>query len=178
MDLRVNHILSESLANGPGRRYTLWVQGCSIRCPGCSNKDTWDQKAGLIMPFEDIVSDINKNKSLDGVTITGGEPLDQFYAVSYLCSRLYGQISLFLTTGYTMGQIEEKGYEGIFKLADILCVGPFDPALVCSGQWRGSSNQEIIYLTDLGRKQSKMPVVSKEIHINTQGNALETGFTV
>lgn len=177
MNLKVNHIIPLSLANGPGRRYTIWVQGCSIRCPGCSNKDTWDQAAGHDVLIDQIVADASWS-DLDGITITGGEPLDQFHALTYLCSILFKQISIFITTGYTMAQIKEKGYDGILSLIDMICTGPFDPTLICSGQWRGSSNQEITYLTELGRKQSILPVVSKEIYIDTQGNALETGFTL
>jgi anaerobic ribonucleoside-triphosphate reductase activating protein len=195
MDLRVNYTMPMSLANGPGRRYTLWVQGCSIHCRGCSNTDTWDPEKGYNLPIDDIIRDIQnsfwmseKNTALNGITVTGGEPLDQFEAVFELCKRIseWGYdfdgktlpfLSVFLTTGYTLSQIVDKGLWKILGVLDIICVGPFEEALVCSGQWKGSSNQELYYLTEEGKSQRSMPVVKKEYHIGQSGNILKTGFS-
>jgi len=174
--LRINYILPRSGANGPGTRYTLWVQGCSIHCPGCSNQDTWDPKGGYSVSVDDMASEILGQKDIDGVTITGGEPLDQFDATYSLCSKLFGKISIFLTTGYTVGQLIWLKYD-INSVVDILCTGPFREKQICSGSWKGSSNQEIRFLTDLGKKQSKMPVVLKEFHIRPNGSVMETGFS-
>ena len=76
-----------------------------------------------------------------------------------------------------MVQLILKGLSKIEKYVDILCIGPFDASQVCRGEWKGSSNQEIAYLTDLGKEQSKMPVTLKEIRINKSGSILITGFT-
>jgi hypothetical protein len=65
----------------------------------------------------------------------------------------------------------------LLKVIDILCMGPFEQDKICKGEWKGSSNQHIIYLTDLGQKQSDMPKVLKEIFVSTKGDSLETGFT-
>jgi anaerobic ribonucleoside-triphosphate reductase activating protein len=196
MKLRVNYTLPASRANGPGLRYVLWVQGCSIHCLGCSNKDTWDPAGGKDVSFEDIISDVQNeffkskpyNKNLQGITITGGEPLDQFEAVYQLCRRFSlagltqhpGKIpylTIFLTTGYTLAQIIEKGMWKIFDVLDIISVGPFEQDKVCTGQWKGSSNQELYYLTEWGKKQSSLPVIKKEYHIGSSGEILKTGFS-
>jgi anaerobic ribonucleoside-triphosphate reductase activating protein len=187
MNLKTNYILKKSLSNGPGTRYTIWVQGCSIRCPGCSNIDTWDPEKGTDWNIDDLIKDIELNRPLDGITITGGEPLDQFGAVSTLLRKLSPKLflnqfnvssfSAFLTTGYTVKQIAERNQNEIFNLVDILCTGPFEADKICSGEWKGSSNQEIHYLTATGRKQSKYPVILKEIRVNPSGGSLETGFS-
>ena len=175
--MKVNYILPKSKANGPGTRFTIWVQGCSIHCPGCSNTDTWDPAGGQEISVGDIIKQVEAIEGLDGITITGGEPIDQYEAVYELCSKLFGKISIFLTTGYELRQL---GYLKALKILDVLdmvCAGPFDKSLLCRDQWRGSSNQNIFYLTDCGRNQSSMPVISKEVHIDEAGNALITGFT-
>jgi anaerobic ribonucleoside-triphosphate reductase activating protein len=187
MNLKVNFILSRSKANGPGMRYTIWVQGCSIHCPGCSNTDTWDPEKGIDWNIDDLLKDIELNRPLDGITITGGEPLDQFGAVSTFLKKLSPRLflnqinvssfSAFLTTGYTEKQIRDRGQSEIFNLVDILCTGPFEKDKICSGEWKGSSNQEILYLTATGQKQSQLPVILKEIHIGSSGQSLETGFS-
>ena len=128
------------------------------------------------MPIESLIENINSDPELDGITITGGEPLDQFEPVSGLCSRLFGRTNIFLTTGYTVTDILLKGLAGIFKLTDILCAGPFEEDKICSGEWKGSSNQVILYLTESGEKQSLLPVVKKEYHIDSSG-IIKTGFT-
>jgi anaerobic ribonucleoside-triphosphate reductase activating protein len=175
MRIKINHIIPKSEAQGPGVRYTIWVQGCSIRCPECSNKDTWSFSGGKDIEVNDLVSEILATEGLDGITITGGEPFDQYPAVYKLCSMLFGKISIFITTGYVFDKLPPMG---IMKYIDILCSGPFEADKICSGEWKGSSNQEVRFLTELGKKQSLMPVVLKEVFINKNGSAIETGFSV
>lgn len=180
MQLRVNYIGSCLYAQGPGRRYTIWVQGCSIHCPGCSNVDTWNPAGGNLMGVSRLADDIGASfdrSEIDGVTITGGEPLDQFKPVLELC-RVLRPVSIFLTTGYTMARIRQREQDQILSYVDIICTGPFDQSKVCSGEYKGSSNQEIRALTKRGREQLLWPVVSKEVIVSPDGGAIETGFTV
>lgn len=182
--LQVHHILPESCSNGPGLRYTVWVQGCSIQCPDCGNKDTWDYRAGtptnigtIIAALKDALNKPEKGRELQGVTITGGEPLDQYKAIYRLCRELFPITSVFLTTGYTPSEIILRGQLGLLDYLDLLCVGPFVKSEACSNQWKGSSNQRLIYLTDRGKALSKLPIVPKEVFINSDGSTIETGFT-
>jgi organic radical activating enzyme len=117
------------------------------------------------------------DSSLDGITITGGEPLDQYQVVKCVCEKIYPSTSVFLTTGYTLRQIMEKGYTDILNCVDILCSGPFDPKRITSNEWRGSTNQGINYLTKRGLELADRSVVSKEFFINAHGDVLKTGFT-
>ena len=176
MNLRLNYIAPISLANGPGKRFTLWVQGCSIHCPGCHNVDTWDPAKGFDKYVDDLVKEIQAVPGLDGITITGGEPLDQIDAVYELCSKLFGKISIFLTTGYTLEQIYYRKMIKIVRVLDILCSGPFLKGMVCEGEWKGSKNQDVTYFTELGENQLSMPLVPREIIIDKTGSVLTTGF--
>jgi len=175
MNLNVNYIIPQSHANGPGTRYTLWVQGCSIHCPGCSNTDTWPFVGGKAWSVEALVEDIRKY-AIDGVTITGGEPLDQYDAVSALLKEI-PDICTFMTTGYILPQIYNKGQESIIDLLDFMCLGPYMADKPCKDSWKGSTNQIILYRTERGIKQSKMPVVPREVFIDENGDVIETGFS-
>lgn len=176
--LRINNVLPRSKANGPGNRYTIWVQGCSIRCEGCTNTHTWPFEGGRDLSTGEVIDFLSSDPSIDGITITGGEPFDQFEETYEFCSKLKYFTSIFITTGYTMKQIVNKDYFKIIDEIDILCSGPFKQGLECSGEWRGSSNQVLYFLSEMGRKQSTMPVIDSEIYIDENGDARETGFTV
>jgi anaerobic ribonucleoside-triphosphate reductase activating protein len=176
MDIKLSYIAPISTANGPGARYTLWVQGCSIHCPGCHNKDTWDPAKGFSTSVDALIKDIQTIDGLDGITITGGEPLDQYEAVYELCSSLFRKKSIFLTTGYTFEQVYYKQKFKIMSVLDIVCVGPFERDKICNGGWRGSENQDVMSFTELGDQQLLLPEVSKEIIVNKSGSILTTGF--
>lgn len=176
--LRVNHIMPRSRAQGPGLRYTIWTQGCSIHCSGCLNKDTWSFSAGFDKDIKSIVNEILNDSELDGVTITGGEPLDQYDSVYELCSELFAWIPIFITTGYTIEQIWDNKKHSILDKIDMICAGPFEQNNIYSGEWKGSSNQVISYFTVRGGKQGRMPVVLREFHVGIDGNAIETGFSI
>jgi anaerobic ribonucleoside-triphosphate reductase activating protein len=174
-ELRVNHIGKKLHAQGPGVRYTIWTQGCSIHCPRCSNTDTWEFDAGTFWDVDDLVKDILATEGLDGITLTGGEPMDQFEAVLDLCTKLFGKICIFMTTGY---ENLKKEHIRIINVLDMICLGPFEIDNICKDGWRGSSNQSVKFLTDRGKSQKDMPVVYKEYIISPGGNTIETGFHI
>lgn len=151
--MRINKIIKDSRVNGPGRRYTIWVQGCSIHCEGCSNKDTWDSTKGEVWTTQQLLTDIAIAKP-EGITLTGGEPLDQFDEVLEFLKFIKDHTfyNVFLTSGYTFEQIQKTKYE-ILSYIDILISGPFVQSLLDqSGQWRGSTNQIVHFLTERSKK--------------------------
>jgi anaerobic ribonucleoside-triphosphate reductase activating protein len=94
--VEVNRILAPVTALGPGRRLGLWVQGCSLRCPGCASRDTWAPGEGTRIGVEQLAQELAariKADSLTGLTITGGEPLDQAEALAGVVSRLRSLMS-------------------------------------------------------------------------------------
>ena len=75
---------------GPGRRIGLWVQGCSIHCPGCVSQDTWPSDPAKAIAVRDLVAWCRRTAgdAVEGVTISGGEPFDQPVALAALLRAL------------------------------------------------------------------------------------------
>ena len=136
---------------GYGRRVAIWMQGCSIRCPGCINKDTWRRNKQCDIELDDFLPPLRKwLKEADGVTISGGEPFDQPGALRLLMHRLRDLCSgdLLIFTGYKRCVIQDR-FEDFGKLADVLVTGPYSSKAGCTLELRGSDNQEVILLSDL-----------------------------
>lgn len=175
--MRINKTLL-SRANGPGKRFTIWVQGCSIHCKGCINPDTWDFNKGKEITVNELIEEIKKQE-VDGVTITGGEPLDQYKEVLELCQKLCIDYNVFLTSGYNMQTISFSYKSLILKYIDILVSGPFELDKYTNKElWRGSTNQVLHYLTNRGKAVSeKHKHVKAEIFISAD-TILTTGFSI
>lgn len=89
---KVHSIESFGTVDGPGIRFVLFLQGCSLRCKYCHNRDTWDIKGGEFKSLDEIFQKILKYKNYiyanGGVTVTGGEPLLQYEFLIELFKRL------------------------------------------------------------------------------------------
>jgi anaerobic ribonucleoside-triphosphate reductase activating protein len=176
--MRINYILEKSFVQGPGERFCIWVQGCSIHCNGCKNIDTWDPRGGKECRVFDLVNKI-KNSTSTGITISGGEPLDQFKETLELVKniKLNTDKNIFLCTGYTTETVNKK-FKEILSFLDIICTGPFDKNKICSGFLKGSINQEVIGITKIGKELLTKNVLKKEIRINKKtGERILTGFS-
>ena len=80
--VKVDSMESFGTVDGPGIRFVLFLQGCSLKCKYCHNRDTWDLNGGEEKTLEEIVEKIKNYKNYitisgGGVTVTGGEPLLQ-----------------------------------------------------------------------------------------------------
>ena len=90
MKIRVAGIEKESVVDGPGLRFVIFVQGCSHRCSGCHNPDTWDFDGGQEMDTEEILKQIRETRLIRGVTFSGGEPFEQAAACALLAEQIRG----------------------------------------------------------------------------------------
>lgn len=145
----------ETISDGPGLRYSIYLAGCTHRCPGCHNPESHDPNGGIELTEEilrDIISEINANALLDGITLSGGDPFYNPMELTRLLRRLRAETSLPILcyTGYTFEELvsRQECCEAL-TLIDILIDGRFvqelyDPNL----PFRGSSNQRIIHLSD------------------------------
>lgn len=146
---------------GPGRRVGIWVQGCSIECPGCVSRDTWppmglDDRIGVpeLISRIDLLVDRHPAGPVDGVTLTGGEPFDQADALDGLLGALRGWLDrrgapsadLLVYTGYDEPAARELA-PGAFALADAVIAGPY-VAAEPGTRWWGSGNQRLIARDD------------------------------
>ena len=109
---KVHSIESFGTVDGPGIRYVLFLQGCSLKCKYCHNRDTWDIHGGEFKSLDEIYENILRYKNYinnGGVTVTGGEPLLQYEFLMELFKRLKKESILFLL---------KKNSEVISKNAD------------------------------------------------------------
>jgi len=145
-DIRVNRILKYTTADGRGLRYSLYTQGCLHKCEGCHNPQTHSPQGGIVMSVEEIAEDILNTPHITGITVTGGDPLYQYEAVTELCRsiRENSNLNIILYTGYTYEVIEQM-YTDILSFVDYIVDGKFEKSLAVAGLYfRGSSNQNFI----------------------------------
>ena len=150
--LRISDTVNDSIVDGPGLRFTVFVQGCPHNCPGCHNPQTHAFDGGTLVEKEQILERIKGNPLLDGVTFSGGEPFCQAKALAAL-GREIRKLGLNIMTysGYTFEQLyarrDEDGIGELLEVTDWLVDGPYVESLrSLELQFRGSSNQRIINL--------------------------------
>src|SRR5262249_16243026 len=94
---------------GPGKRIGVWFQGCSIQCPGCISKDTWARKPANTTVSQVLEIGSEHRREADGLTITGGEPLEQSEGLLALLSgfrRLLSPVAdVLLYSGRTSDEV-------------------------------------------------------------------------
>ncbi|MBL8929300.1 MAG: 4Fe-4S cluster-binding domain-containing protein [Kineosporiaceae bacterium] len=144
---------------GPGRRAGIWFQGCTIRCAGCVAVDTWRADPGTAVPVAEVIGWLESipEAQLDGVTVSGGEPTDQpdalaavLAGVEALRRRRGGDpFDVLVFSGREPEWVEGLGRH-LFTGADAVMAGPYVEALAGTSLLRGSDNQRLVPLTDLG----------------------------
>src|SRR5574344_2577838 len=75
--MRIAATVQDSIVDGPGLRFTVFVQGCSRGCPGCHNPDTHDPSGGVERTEAELIARMRSNPLTDGLSLSGGEPFDQ-----------------------------------------------------------------------------------------------------
>lgn len=150
MELRIAGTVNDSIVDGPGIRFTVFVQGCPHNCRGCHNPQTHDFNGGTITDTEELLEKIKSNPLLDGVTFSGGEPFCQAGALASLGKEIKKLgLNIVTYTGYTFEQLyssrEQNNWNNLLEITDILIDGPF---ILEQKDWeikfRGSSNQRYI----------------------------------
>ena len=148
--LRIAGSKKHSSVNGPGIRYVVFMQGCPHHCPGCQNPETWNPGGGFVTNVEAVIEDIRSTRYLDGVTLSGGDPLWQPEASRKIAKAAKDDgLNVWLYTGWTYEQILQRnaGAEALSVLSyvDVLVDGRFEEALKTGrALWRGSDNQRLI----------------------------------
>ncbi len=146
-DLRIAGVIEESIVDGPGVRFVLFLQGCHTHCPGCQNPQTWSFDDGEMVSAQEILERIQRNPLVHGVTFSGGEPFEQAEELIPLAEELRRRnYHLMAFSGYTFeALLEKKGCRALLSLLDLLVDGPFILAQKSLElRFRGSGNQRII----------------------------------
>ncbi len=130
---------------GPGRRLALWVQGCSLKCKGCVNPELWPKSKGSKINLEQLAAEILKiSPNCEGITITGGEPFEQYPQLIAFCSylKLKSNINILVFSGYTIDQLLKYFPDKLFlNCINHLVDGPYLHDMNVKNSLRGSSNQ-------------------------------------
>lgn len=183
--IRLNQVVYPVTALGPGDRLGIWFQGCTLGCRGCMATDTWDPEGGRGVGVDDVVAIASDcaDEGLDGVTISGGEPFQQPAGLFALLEALNewrtgsGLTCDFLCySGYRWDHIEEA-FPHIVNLLDAIVPEPFVESNPSKGVWRGSGNQSIIPLTELGSSRY-LPEVVRGQESSMQVNSSEGRFSL
>ncbi len=149
--VRIAGVIRESIVDGPGIRFVVFTQGCPHHCEGCHNPQSHDFDGGYDCAISKIVTEIEKDPLITGVTFSGGEPFCQPEPLAELAKIVTAKgLNLIIYTGYRVEELLEMGRKQpaileLMGLADLLVDGRFvlaerDLNLL----FRGSRNQRVI----------------------------------
>jgi anaerobic ribonucleoside-triphosphate reductase activating protein len=185
----VHGVEERSRANGPGSRFVVWLQGCTLGCPGCFNPATHAPHAAgdggsRAVPVAQLAAQLASaarpapgRAPIEGLSLSGGEPLQQAAAAAELlaAARALG-LSTLAFSGYTLAEIRALP-EGPAVLAqlDVLVDGRYVASARRASGLRGSENQQIHLLTSRYRLAEVEATPVAEIRIDPTGAVVLTG---
>lgn len=178
--LSIHHFLPSSLSNGPGHRAVVWVQGCTLACPECFNLGTHSKSQGITISIEALYEQILAcSNQIEGLTISGGEPLQQAVPLAKLLLKIrqISSLSVLLFTGYTWEQIPNipAGAE-VLKCCDVVLAGRYKKSLRVASGLLGSSNKTCHFLTSRYSFDDLQSVPESEVIIEPSGETLISGI--
>lgn len=176
--LRLHATLAVSEANGPGRRTVVWTQGCTLACPGCSNPATHAASgAGWDEPPEAVAAWV-LDQPTQGLTISGGEPMQQPEAVLELARtvRAAGR-SVVLLTGYRPTELDRRWDRATLAAAfDVIVAGRYLAARRTAQALAGSANKVTLLLSDTYRASDLADLPDIEVVLSPDGALTITGI--
>ena len=146
MKLNIYKKVSYTKVLGKGKRFGLWLQGCKKGCVNCIAKDSWEIGVGEDISIKELAKEVNSLK-VDGITISGGEPLLQDEALSSFLDLLDKNLNVILYTGFKFEEIEN--YESVKKV-DLLIDGEYIDSLNNDAPLVGSINQRVFVFSEKG----------------------------
>jgi anaerobic ribonucleoside-triphosphate reductase activating protein len=155
MNVAINKVHFPVTTLGFGRRLGIWMQGCSIQCPGCLSRDTWAATTEHQIAVDQLVASCASRLVLaDGVTISGGEPFDQAGALAELIQRVrvHCDGDVLVYSGYPLETLTTR-HRKIISSIDVLISDPFVAEAGETLALRGSDNQRITLLTALAQER-------------------------
>jgi anaerobic ribonucleoside-triphosphate reductase activating protein len=155
LTMQIAQVVPTTEAEGPGKRFAVWFQGCPLRCPGCCNPEFLPFKGGKTTTLGEMSEWLQKTREqngVEGITMMGGEPFAHLEGAVALArtARELG-LSVMTFSGFTLEQLRERPepeVEELIGLTDILVDGPYvreEPDT--ERRWIGSRNQRIHFLT-------------------------------
>jgi anaerobic ribonucleoside-triphosphate reductase activating protein len=177
--LRIAGFLPRSHANGPGSRAVVWTRGCSLACPGCFNPHTHPFTGGELVAVDELFDKIAGSADIEGVTVSGGEPLQQRQALQLLLIRLRRdtRLSTLVFTGFTWDEVQRLPDAGALLAAiDVLVAGRDDDRQRLARGLRGSANKTVHLLRGRYGAGELDAVPASEVIIGADGAIEITGI--
>lgn len=157
----------------------LWIQGCSLGCRGCFNPESHDFTDGRLVPVEDIFEWIKAAGETEGISISGGEPLQQPDAVLDLLQRVRQEtgLSSLLFTGFTFEEVKKLPVaERLFECLDVLICGRYEEDLHIGKGLIGSRNKTVHFLSSRYGAEDLDSVPESEVFISDDGSVVVSGI--
>jgi anaerobic ribonucleoside-triphosphate reductase activating protein len=178
---RVHGVLPRTAANGPGIRFAVWSQGCTLACPGCFNPRTHRADgAERTVPVGSVVDAVLAElPHLDGVTLTGGEPLEQPGAVAAFCADIKARtgLGIVVLTGFTRAEIESDPIRAAAVAdVDMVIAGRYNARLHLGAGLRGSANKTYWARTPRYRPDDFAADPNLEVTIGVDASVTVTGM--
>ena len=147
--MRYNLIRKMDIADGPGVRVSIFMQGCAFHCKNCFNSETWDFSGGKEFTDETIdkVLTLCGESYIKGLSILGGEPMHPINIegttrLAKAFKEKYPNKNLWIWSGFLFEQLKDKE---VLKYVDVLVDGQYKDELHSPIlKWKGSSNQRVI----------------------------------
>jgi anaerobic ribonucleoside-triphosphate reductase activating protein len=167
-----------SKVNGPGNRFVLWTQGCSKGCKNCFNPETWSYEVYKELSPRQIF-ELIKNFEVDGITISGGDPLEQereLLELLFLLKEIKLPKGIILFTGFSRNEIRENPLrEKCLEYIDVLIDGRYEEEYKTEDSLRGSLNQEFYFFSNKISKEELF--FDQEIELSLESDKIVmTGF--
>jgi len=151
--MRIAGLVQDSIVDGPGLRFAVFVQGCDKDCEGCHNQEAIDINGGVYMSVGEIIAEMQSNPLTDGLTLTGGEPfLQAGECVELAAFAREKGMNVWVYSGYTFDELlsiskTDQAVSQLLEFSHVLVDGRFVLAQrSLSIKWRGSRNQRLIDL--------------------------------
>lgn len=181
LTLPVAQIIPATEAEGPGRRFAIWLQGCPLRCPGCCNPEMLPFAGGAEQSVELLMAQIltvrKSDDSLEGITLLGGEPFAHCVGAAELAVRVASTgLTVMVFSGYALEELQARGDEQVNRLLaniDILVDGPYlrdQPET--RRRWIGSANQRVHFLSERCRADDPRWLLPNTLELRLVGGEL------
>ena len=144
--VKVLNIIEDTMVDGPGFRTSIYCAGCSHRCPGCHNPQSWAFEQGRDMTTAELLKVIMADPFAN-VTFSGGDPMYQAAGFAELARAIheYTNKDIWCFTGFTFESLIHEDQRALLEQIDVLVDGPFVQKLRNTDLlFRGSSNQRLI----------------------------------
>lgn len=176
--LQVHSFLPLTFANGPGARCCLWLQGCTLNCDGCFNPETHATSEKSSHSVQEVFNWIADAAGIEGLTVTGGEPLQQPLSLIKLLEQVRAQtdLSIILFTGFSYEEVARMPcFIKIKSLVDVLIAGRYVGMLNAEHTFGGSAHKSIHFFSKRYVREDLNVVPVAEVIISPSGDFELTG---